>query len=259
MSGDSEQEYFSDGLSEEIITALSKTSELFVIARNSSFTYKGKAVKVHQIGRELGVKYVLEGSIRKVGAHVRITAQLVDARNGNHLWADRYDRELKDLFTLQDEITIKIITALEFKLTEDEQAHVTGSGTDNLEAYLKLLQARDLKRQMSVENNYKARRLVEGAIEIDPNYASAFSWLSGTHLMDVWLGSSKSPGDSLRTAVELAKKALSLDDSLSGAQGRAIMRIDPKFSVERFARTHPQKNQVVKKRYIDALRKSGLK
>jgi len=380
LSGDPEQEYFSDGLSEEIITALSKTSKLFVIARNSSFAYKGKPVKVQQISQELGVKYVLEGSVRKSADRVRITAQLVDAQNGNHLWGDRYDRELKDLFTLQDEITMKIMTALEVKLTEGEQARITGSGTDNLDAYLKVLQARDLKRYQTFENNHKARRLVEEAIKLDPDYAQAYRWLGGTHLVDVWLGSTRSPQESLKTAIELAKKALSLDDSLGGAHGllgnlyvmtgqydkgileaeravelepngadahmflgmalrfadraeeaipvlqkairldphapalylnllagayrdtenyepamewaekavqknpqnvlsrqvlcsvysladrmdearaqaEEIMRIDPKFSVERLARTDPTKNQVVKKRYIDALRKAGL-
>jgi adenylate cyclase len=381
MSGDLEQEYFSDGLSEEIITALSKTPKLFVTARNSSFTYKGKPVKVQQIGRELGVKYVLEGSVRKAGDRVRITAQLVDARNGNHLWADRYDRELKDLFTLQDEITMRIITALEVKLTEGEQARVTGSGTDNLDAYLKVLQARDLKRNQNIENNYKARRLAEEAIKLDPDYAQAYRWLSGTYLIEVWLGSTKSPRESLKTAMELSKKALSLDDSLGGAHGllgniyimrkeyekgireaeravelepngadahaflgmglrfagrpeeaipilkkairldpyapewymhvlagtyrevekyeqamkwgekavqknpknvlsrivlcsiysladrmdearaqaEEIMRLNPNISLEQLARTYPQKNQVLKKRYIDALRKAGLK
>jgi len=122
MSDDPKQEYFSDGLSEEIITALSKVPKLFVIARNSSFTYKGKSVKVQQVGRELGVKYVLEGSVRKAGNRVRITAQLIDAANGRHLWAERYDRELKDIFDLQDEITKKILAALQIKLTEGEIA-----------------------------------------------------------------------------------------------------------------------------------------
>jgi len=122
MSDDPKQEYFSDGLSEEIITALSKVPKLFVIARNSTFTYKGKSVKVQQVGRELGVKYVLEGSVRKAGNRVRITAQLIDAANGRHLWAERYDRELKDIFDLQDEITKKILAALQIKLTEGEIA-----------------------------------------------------------------------------------------------------------------------------------------
>ncbi|MBW2341294.1 MAG: adenylate/guanylate cyclase domain-containing protein [Deltaproteobacteria bacterium] len=381
MSGDPEQEYFSDGITEEIITGLSKVPRLFVIVRNSTFTYKGKPVKVQQVAEELGVRYVLEGSVRKAKDRVRITAQLVDAQTGHHLWAERYNKELKDIFALQDEITIKIITALEVKLTEGEQALVAGGGTDNLDAYLKILQARDLKRHQNIENNHKARRPAEEAIKLDPDYAQAYRWLSGTHVIDVWLDSTKSPRESLRKAIELAKKALSLDDSLGGAHGllgniyimrkdyekgileaeravelepngadahaflgmwlrfadraeeaiptlnkairldphtpgwymhvlagayrdiekheeatywaekavqqnpknalsrvvlcsvyslagrmdearaqaKEIMRLNPKFSVERFARTDPQKNQVVKKRYIDALRKAGLK
>jgi adenylate cyclase len=219
MSGDPEQEYFSDGISEAIITALSKVEKLFVIARNSTFTYKGKPVKVQQVARDLGVQYVLEGSVQKYADRIRITAQLIDAPKGHHLWAERYDRHLKDLFDLQDEITMKIITALEVELTEGEQALVAGSGTDNLDAYLKILQARDLKRHQTIESNHKARRLAEEAIKLDSDYAQAYRWLSGTHLVDVWLGSTKSPQESLRTAMELAKKAISLDHSLGGAHG----------------------------------------
>jgi adenylate cyclase len=219
MSGDPEQEYFSDGITEAIITALSKVEKLFVIARNSTFTYKGKPVKVQQVARDLGVQYVLEGSVQKYADRIRITAQLIDAPKGHHLWAERYDRDLKDLFALQDEITMKIITALEVKLTEGEQALVAGSGTDNLDAYLKILQARDLKRFQTIESNHKARRLLEEAIGLDPNYAQAYRWLSGTYLVDVWLGSTKSPQESLRTAMELVKKAVSLDDFLGGAHG----------------------------------------
>ena len=120
MSDDPKQEYFSDGLTEEIISALSKVPKLFVIARNSTFTYKGKPVKVQQVSEELGVRYVLEGSVRKAGDRVRVTAQLIDATTGHHLWSERYDRELKDIFALQDEITMKIITAMQVKLTEGE-------------------------------------------------------------------------------------------------------------------------------------------
>jgi TolB-like protein len=140
MSGDPEQEYFSDGITEEIITALSKTPKLFVIARTSSFRYKGKEIDVRTVGRELGVRYVLEGSVRRSQDQLRITAQLVDAKTGNHLWAERYDRELKDIFAVQDEITKKIIIELQVKLTTGEEARVFGIGTSNLEAYLKVLQ-----------------------------------------------------------------------------------------------------------------------
>jgi adenylate cyclase len=217
MSGDPNQEYFSDGITEEIITALSKTPKLLVIARNSTFSYKGKPVKVQQVAEELGVQYVLEGSVRKAEDQVRITAQLIDALSGHHIWAERYDRDLKDIFAVQDEITKKIITALQVELTEGEQALVYGRGTKNLEAYLKVLQAAEVGRRLNQEDNLKARRMAEEAIALDPNYASAYRELGATHMREVWLSIAKSPGDSLRRAAELAKKALALDESLPPA------------------------------------------
>jgi len=219
MSGNPEEEYFSDGITEEIITALSKVENLFVIASSSVFTYKGKAVKAQQVAEDLGVQYVLEGSVRRSVDRLRITAQFVDARNGYHIWGERYDRDLKDLFELQDEITMKIITTLQVTLTEGEQALIAGSGTNNLDAYLKILQARDLARHQSIEDNHKARRFAEEAIALDPGYAQAYRWLAGTHYMDMWLGSAKSPQESLRKAVGFAQKAISMDDSLGGAHG----------------------------------------
>jgi adenylate cyclase len=381
MSGDPEQEYFSDGITEEIITALSKTPKLFVIARNSSFTYKGKSVWIPKVGRELGVKYLLEGSVRKAGDKVRITAQLIDAKTNQHIWAERYDRELKHIFALQDEITMNVIKALELKITEGEQALIYGGGTNNLEAYLKFLQAFEYARRMNPDDNQKARRIFEEAIGLDPNYAVAYRLLGATHMMDVWLGTTRAPRESLRKAAELSRKALALDESLgtahamlghiyilmrdydkgievgqkavelepNGADSHAflgmglrfadrpeeaikilkkairlnpmpqawylhnlamayrnmgrfdeaigwakkavdrqasnvfshlvlassyslagreeeaqaeatqVLRINPKFSLEQFAKTAPQKNPEVKKRLIDSLRKAGLK
>ena len=192
MSGDPEQEYFSDGLTEEIITALSKVPKVFVIARNSTFSYKGKSVEVNKVAEELGVRYVLEGSVRKEEDRVRITAQLIDAFSGHHLWADRYDRDLKNIFALQDEITIKIIGALQVKLTDGELIHLAAKGTKNLQAYLKLLQAREPFYTATKEGIAQARRLVEEAILIDPEYAPAYAYLGATHWMDIFLGSSKS-------------------------------------------------------------------
>ena len=217
MSGDPEQEYFSDGLTEEIITALSKVPQLFVIARNSSFTYKGKPVKVNQVAEELGVRNVLEGSVRKSGDKVRITAQLVDAKTGRHLWAERYDRELKNIFALQDEITVKVITALQVKLTEGEQVRIYGRGTNNLEAYFKVLKGREQSSRYNKEGNAIARQLFEQAIVLDPNYAMAYWRLSATHLMDLILGSTKSPKGSLKQAEELVQKAIALDSALAEA------------------------------------------
>jgi adenylate cyclase len=217
MSEDPKQEYFSDGITEEIITALSKVPRLFVIARNSTFTYKGKAVKVRQVSEELGVRYVLEGSVRRAGGKVRITAQLIDALSGHHLWAERYDRDLKDIFTLQDEITLKIINALQVKLTESEQIIMLGKSTNNLEAYLKLLQAREYSNPMTREGNLLHRQMAEEAIVLDPRCAVAYLILSATHLRDLFFGWSESPEQSLRLAEELVKKAFAFDDSLGMA------------------------------------------
>jgi TolB-like protein/cytochrome c-type biogenesis protein CcmH/NrfG len=168
MSGDPEQEYFSDGISEEIITALSKTPKMFVIARTSSFKYKGKGVDVRTVGRELGVRYVLEGSVRRSEDQLRITAQLVDAKTGNHVWAERYDRNLKDVFAVQDEITKKIITELQVKLTVGEQARFRAKGTENLQAYLKYLRAREYFFHFTPDDNTRARKLLTEVIAMDP-------------------------------------------------------------------------------------------
>jgi len=213
MSGDPQQEYFSDGLTEEIITALGKVPKLFVIARNSTFTYKGKPVKVQQVSEELGVRYVLEGSVRKTGDNIRITAQLIDALTGNHLWAERYDRNMKDIFAVQDEITKKIIIAMQVQLTEGEQARAAGIGTNNLEAYLKMLQARELNWRHNLESSALAKQLAEEAIALDPKYAGAYAVLAANHMNDYWFGTSKSPKDSIEKSIELMQKAIILDNT----------------------------------------------
>jgi adenylate cyclase len=213
MSEDPKQEYFSDGITEEIITALSKTPRIFVIARNSTFTYKGKAVRVKQVAEELGVRYVLEGSVRKSENHVRVTAQLIDALTGKHLWAERYDRDLKELFAIQDEITLEIIRALQVNLTEGEQARVIGRSTKNLQAYLKALEASVQFARMDKQGSMKAKQLAKEAIALDPNYAYPYSTLSSAHLLDLWFDFSESPKESMRLAVEAAQKALALDAS----------------------------------------------
>ncbi len=172
MSSDPDQEYFSDGITDDLITALSRLPGVFVVARSSTFTYKGKAAKVQDIGRELGVAYVLEGSVRKSENELRITAQLVDTTSGNHLWAERYDRPLKDIFALQDEIVQKIVTTLKLQLTLEEQGWVSRKRTDNLEAYdyyLRGLVAFDFTR----EGIAQARQLWEKAVALDPECAEA--------------------------------------------------------------------------------------
>jgi TolB-like protein/Flp pilus assembly protein TadD len=219
MSDDPNQEYFCDGITEEIITGLSKLAELFVIARNSSFTYKGKPVKVQQVAQDLGVRYVLEGSVRKSGEKLRVTAQLIDAIKGHHLWADRWDRELKDVFAIQDEITMKIITSLQVKLTRGEQARVVAKGSSNLDAYLKVLEANEKVALFNQENNTLARRLAQEAIALDPDYAFAYTILGKTHMLDVWLGTTPSPKKSIGRAIQLAQQAIAIDESHGRARG----------------------------------------
>ena len=214
ISAEPEQEYFTDGITEEIITALSKVPRLFVIARNSTFAYKGKSVEVQQVGRELGVRYVLEGSVRKAGDRVRITAQLVDATTGGHLWSERYDRDLKDIFALQDEITIKILTNVRVKLTEGEQAHLYDRRAKNLDSFMKVLQGRAYFYRFNKENNLRARQVFEETITLDPDNAGAYTMLAWTHMLEVWFGWSQSPGKSMERAIELAQTALALNETL---------------------------------------------
>jgi adenylate cyclase len=210
MSEDPKQEYLSDGITESIITVLSNVRNMFVISRNSTFTYKNKPVKIKQVAEELGVRYVLEGSIQKTADRVRITAQLIDALTGKHLWAERYDRNLKDLFALQDEITMNIVNVLKVKLTEGELETIGGAGTDNLDAYLKYLQSRKQTLRKTKEGNSLAQKLIQEAIALDPKYTAAYLILSATHLMDIQYGLGKSPEQSLKTAEELLQKAISL-------------------------------------------------
>ena len=178
MSGDAEQEYFSDGMTEDLITDLSKISGLFVIARNSSFAYKGKATRVQDIGRELGVRFVLEGSIRKAGNRVRITAQLVDAGSGGHLWADRFDRELTDIFATQDEVVQKIVAALAIKLTRREEQRLRRRGTNNVEAYDFWWRARELLGRGTRETNRSSPRHAPAGDRDRPGFAAPHAGLA---------------------------------------------------------------------------------
>jgi adenylate cyclase len=225
MSDDPKQEYFSDGITENIITALSKTPKLFVIARNSTFTYKDKPVKVQQVAEELGVRYILEGSVQKTEKRVRINAQLIDAITGRHLWAERYDRNLSDIFAVQDEITIKIISALRVKLTKGES--LWGVGTDNLDAYLKYLQSRKHGQRFSKESYALRRKLAEEAIALDPEYVDAYLELSDTYLHSMRSSSPESAKQLLEQAEELVKKAISLRADHADARaflGRIYLR-----------------------------------
>jgi adenylate cyclase len=217
LSGDPEQEYFSDGITEDLITDLSKLSGLFVIARNSVFLYKGKAIKPEQISQALGVRYVLEGSVRKAGNRVRITAQLIDTTTRYHLWAERYDRELQDIFAVQDEVTRKIVTALEIKLTEGEQKRLGRAATNNVEAYEYFLRGLEYYHSRRVqEANTQARQMFEQALALDPKFAAAYAWLGRTYVIEWMQQWSNDPQLPQRTAA-LAQQALSLDESLPGA------------------------------------------
>ena len=213
LSDDPEQDFFSDGLTEEIITGLSKIKKLFVIARNTTFTYKGRSVNVQQVSEELGVRYVLEGSVRKVDDRVRITAQLIDAFKGHHLWAERYDRELKDIFAVQDEITIKILAALRFKLTAKEKAWVLERYTDNLQAYLKILEGMGY---LSEHKYDQAAWCFEEARTLDPQCAVAYGWEASAHIHNYWWGPNTTREIALKRAFESGKKCAELDDEFSG-------------------------------------------
>ena len=184
LSGDPEQEYFSDGLTEVLTGDLSRIYGLFVIARNSAFTYKGKAVKVQDVSKEMGVRYVLEGSVQKADQQVRINVQLIEATTGYHLWSEQYDRSLQDIFALQDEIVQKIVTTLKLQLTLQEQGYIVHKHTDNLEAYDYFLRGQEYYWHFTQEANAQARQMWEKAIALDPQYAEACTWLGWTYWME---------------------------------------------------------------------------
>jgi adenylate cyclase len=204
MSGDPDQEFLADGLAEDIITALSKVSEIFVIARNSTFAYKGKSIDVRRVASELGVRTVLEGSVRRAGNCVRITAQLIDAESGRHLWADRFDRQIADIFELQDEITQMIVTELEVKLTRGEQVRLKRRQTNSLEAWDLYVRALARIIHFTREDNVMARELAQRAIDIDAKFAGPWVLLARTHLADARLGWGDSVSTSLAKGVEAA-------------------------------------------------------
>jgi TolB-like protein/class 3 adenylate cyclase/Flp pilus assembly protein TadD len=249
MSGDPEQDYIADGLSENIIATLSKASGMFVIARNSTFTYKGKPVKVGQVAEELGIRFVLEGSVQKSGDRLRVTAQLIDAINGRHLWSEKYDRKMRDFFDLQDEITKKIVVELRVEVETGEVSRLIAKSTDSFEAWTNVAKGMELFLKMNKEDNIKARALFETAIKLDPKYVGAWQWLARTHQFDARFGWSESRAASLQLALELALKALALDDKYPPAhavlggiyldqrqfdkaisENRMAVSLDPNFS-----------------------------
>ena len=218
MSGEPEQGYFSDGMADDIITDLSKVSGLLVIARNSAFAYKDRRVDVRQIGRELGVRHVLEGSVRKAGNRIRVTAQLIDSATGGHLWAERYDRDLTDIFEVQDDLTQRIVGALKVHLTPDENRRLRRQRTGNLVAYDLFLRGREQFMRQSRSGTAAGRPLLEQAVALDPGFAAAYATLAGTHLLDFVNGWSDQPRSSLERAKTLGEKAMALDPSEPYAQ-----------------------------------------
>jgi adenylate cyclase len=217
MSGDPDQEYFADGITEDLITALSKIYGLFVIAGHSAFSYKGRTVPVQQVGREQGVRYVLEGSVRRATDRVRITTQLVDATTGGHLWADRYDRELRDVFSVQDDITRRIVTELDVTLSSGEQARLQRRSTDSVEAYEAMLRGREHLRKATGEDLVLARSFLERAVALDSRFAYARVVLGHIHWQEARFGKSQVAKVSLAKAVECVTKAIGLNDSLADA------------------------------------------
>ena len=216
MSGDHEQEYFSDGITDDLITDLSRLPNLFVIARNSTFTYKGRTAKLQDVGKELGVKYVLAGSVRKAAGQVRITVQLADATTGAELWAERYDRPLRDVFALQDEIVRKIVTTLKLQLALSQHGMLIPRTTENLEAYDDLLRGTEYIVSPTTDWNTKARQMFEKAIELDPKYAGAYAML-GFNYWAGWAFALNPDPNGGERALKMEQQAVALDDSLAGA------------------------------------------
>jgi len=217
LSGDPGQDYFSDGFTINLIFQLYKIPGMFVIARGSVFKYKGKAVDVRQVGRELGVRYVLEGSVQRAENQIRVTTQLVEAATGSQLWAERYDRELKDIFAVQDEITRKVVNELAVKIAWGETWRLESRGTDNYEAFDYYLQADKYFMRIEKEANIRARELWFKALELDPEYARAMAAVGWTHLFDAMFRWVKNPAQSLKQSEEWAHRALAIDDNVSHA------------------------------------------
>jgi adenylate cyclase len=214
MSGDPEQEYFSDGITEDIITDLSKVSALSVVARNTAFTYKGKPVKVPEVAKELGVDFVVEGSVRKAGSRVRVTGQLINGKDDRHVWADRYDRDLTDIFAIQDEITHAIVEQLKVKLLPQEKKSIAQAPTDNVEAYTFYLRGRQFMQRHSKANYELARRMFAKAVELDPLYARAYAGMADC---DSFLFLHYQLPAGVESILATSAKALDLDDKLAEA------------------------------------------
>jgi TolB-like protein/class 3 adenylate cyclase len=219
VHGGRERDYLGDGIAEDIVTSLVRIPKIDVIASSSSFTFRGREISAQQAGRELGVRYILEGGLRHSPDGVRITVRLVDTASGQQIWAERYDRKREESFALQDEITMAILTALQVELTEGEQARLHGRGTESLDAFLKLWEGRDLVNRHTREGTLQARRIFEEAVALDGDYALAWESLALTHMLDIFDERSGPRGEAVARAVEMTHRAVSLDGSLGTAHG----------------------------------------
>jgi len=213
MSGDPEQEYFADGIAEDVITLLSKSRALFVIARNSTFTYKGRAVDIKTVGRELGVRYVLEGSVRKAGSRVRVTGQLIEAARGGHLWAERYDRDLTDIFAVQDEITASVSAAIFPTMERSERERAARKPTDSLDAWESYYRGMWHFAKFEAEENERARSFFQRAINLDPQFAPAAAAFALTYLNEITLFRPDRRGANLPLALDHSTRAVNIDDT----------------------------------------------
>jgi adenylate cyclase len=229
LSGEPEQEYLADGITESIIGTISRVSGLFVIASNSVFTYKGKAVKVQTVSKELGVRHVLEGTVQKAGNQLRVNAQLIDAISGHHLWSKKYDQHMKDIFSVQDHVSKEILTALRVKFLEGEQELVWARGTDDLEAYLRYLKAYDSFKSFNRRNMILTRQICEEAIALDPNCEPAYSLKGMSYLIDLWFGWA----ESYSSAIENCEKALKISISINPQSDFAYANLGHLYLLQR--------------------------
>ena len=239
MSGDAEQEFFADGITEDILTELSRFRDLFVISRNSAFVYKGKPINVQSVAKELGVQYVVEGSVRKAGNRVRITVQLIDAATDRHVWAERYDRELTDIFALQDELTSSIVAILAGRVEAAARDHLKRKPTGNLDAYECVLAGKLLHHRSSRAENAEAQRLLERAIVLDPNYAHAHAWRACTLGQAFTYGWCEDKNAAFNTVVDELRIALALDDNDSDVH-RILAAINLSFHRDHDKALHHQ-------------------
>jgi adenylate cyclase len=236
MSGDPKKEFLGDGITEEITTALSKIPRLFVISRQSTFSYKGKPLKIKQVSEELGVRYVMEGSVQRSGDRIRINAQLIDALTGRHIWAERYNRDLTDIFALQDEITLKILTAIQVKLTGEDRSSIAEKyfiGKESLDCWLKIMEAISYLQAYNIDSTRVGRRIAEEAVEICPENPMTYLLMGMVNYLEYWLGLGKSPQESIEKGIELGQKALAMDDSLPTAHGQLSLFYSLKGEHER--------------------------